>query len=85
MNEVQITGKLEELYKELLRANAQRATNTPPENPGRVKAIRRTISKLYTILNQKKKQMQDKIEVKREEKPEKVKKQSREVRSKKHE
>jgi len=51
MKEPQIKEKLNELKQELMRLNAQRATHTTPTNPGRIKAIRRTIASLLTILN----------------------------------
>lgn len=66
LSEEQVNVKLVELHKDLLKVNAQRATNTPPENPGRVKEIRRTIARLYTILSQKKKPMKEVTKEKKE-------------------
>lgn len=44
----QINSKLDDLRKELLKVNAQRAMGTAPENPGRIKELRRTIARLIT-------------------------------------
>lgn len=49
MNEKAIEDKLLELKKELVKVNAQIAMGTMPENPGRVKEIKRTIAKLLTL------------------------------------
>ncbi|MDD5253596.1 MAG: 50S ribosomal protein L29 [Candidatus Nanoarchaeia archaeon] len=57
MSKDQMEKKIEELKKDLLKINAQRATKTTPENPGKVKQIRKTIAKLISkIHNQKKNQ-----------------------------
>ena len=53
MSEEQLKEKLNQLKKELLRLNAQRAIGTTLESPGKIKLIRRTISKINTILRQK--------------------------------
>ncbi len=42
-------NKLSELKKELMQARAQIATGTSPKNPGRVRAIKRTIARIYTL------------------------------------
>jgi large subunit ribosomal protein L29 len=41
--------KIEDLKKELMRANTQIAQGTQPEKPGRVKEIKRTIARILTI------------------------------------
>ena len=41
--------------KELMKANSQIATGTTPKSPGRIKDMKRTIAKILTIQNQKKK------------------------------
>jgi ribosomal protein L29 len=50
-----LNAKLEELNKELIKLNAQVATGTSPKSPGMIKNARKTIAKIYTILNQKEK------------------------------
>ena len=73
MNEKTLNDKLIELKKELMKYNGQRASGTPPENPGRVKEVRKTIARIYTKLSQKKPEVQKKVEPKKEIKPKKVK------------
>lgn len=73
MNEQQIISKLEDLYKELLKINAQRATHTPPENPGRVKEVKRTIARLYTLQHQNKSQQKKGIKAEKIVKKERTK------------
>ena len=50
MSEPTLTGKITELRRELIRYNSQLSTGTPPENPGRIRAIKRTIARLNTSL-----------------------------------
>jgi large subunit ribosomal protein L29 len=54
MNEQQLTEKVSELQKELMKLRAQISTHTTLENPGRVKSVRKMIARIYTKLNQKK-------------------------------
>jgi len=42
-------GKFKELKKELIKINAQIAMGTIPENPGKIKEIRKTIARIKTI------------------------------------
>ena len=42
-------AELEELETELLNANAVQAAGGAPENPGRVKELKRTIARIKTI------------------------------------
>ena len=53
MNKKALTGKLEELKRELIRINAQISMGTIPENPGKIKEIRKTIARIKTIQNSK--------------------------------
>jgi large subunit ribosomal protein L29 len=46
-------SRLIELEKELMRLKAQAARGTPPENPGKIRAIKRTIARLLMFINQK--------------------------------
>ncbi len=54
MTEMQLKEKLGELRKEMLKINAQRSTKTTPENPGRIKAVRKTIARILTVQHQMK-------------------------------
>lgn len=49
MDDKSILEKMSELNRELIRINAQIAMGTLPENPGRIKEIRKTIARLKTI------------------------------------
>lgn len=71
MNEKSLNDKLVELKKELMKYNSQRSSGTPPENPGRVKEVRKTIARIYTKLSQKKEA--PKVEQKKETKIKKEK------------
>ena len=55
MNAAQLKSKLDDLRKELIKMNAQISTGTPPENPGQVKEIKKTIARILTILKSKRK------------------------------
>tara|TARA_Y100000310_G_C20552540_1_gene748842 strand:- start:848 stop:1060 length:213 start_codon:yes stop_codon:yes gene_type:complete len=46
-----LNDKLRELNKELIKINAQIAMGTVPENPGKIKEIRRTIARIKTMQN----------------------------------
>jgi len=48
----ELTNKLGELQKELMKDNAQIATGTVPKNPGKVKVTKKTIAKIKTLLAQ---------------------------------
>lgn len=52
LNETQLNERLIHLRKELVKLNAQRAIGTTLESPGKIKAIRRMIAKINTVLNQ---------------------------------
>ena len=49
--------KLTDLKKELMRLNAQVTTGTRPENPGRIREIKRTIARLLTKQNNTKEEI----------------------------
>lgn len=44
-----IESKLKDLRRELIKINAQVAIKTLPENPGRVREIKKTIARLETL------------------------------------
>ena len=52
MDEKTMSNKLAELRNELISINAQVAMGTVPENPGRVREIKRTIAKILTVKRQ---------------------------------
>ncbi|MBI4154581.1 50S ribosomal protein L29 [Candidatus Woesearchaeota archaeon] len=76
--------KLLTLRKELMKLKAQVATRTRPENPGRIKEIRRTIARIHTFirLNQIKK-LEEKTKNVKVVKKDKVSKKKPEVKGKK--
>jgi large subunit ribosomal protein L29 len=57
MNESVLKERLNELNKDLIKFNAQIAMHTTPENPGRIRAIKKTIAKINTLLKQKSKEV----------------------------
>jgi large subunit ribosomal protein L29 len=40
---------LEDLKRELTKLNSQKGSGRMPENPGKIKALRRTIARIITI------------------------------------
>lgn len=50
INPSELAQKLDELKRELMKYNAQISTGTPPENPGKVKSIKKTIAKINFII-----------------------------------
>ncbi len=53
MSKGDLTAKLEELRKELIKVNAQVSTGTTPKSPGQVKQIKKNIAKIMMVLNEK--------------------------------
>jgi len=53
MSEADRGKRLIDLRKEMIKINAQISTGTPPENPGRVREVKKTIARILTIANQK--------------------------------
>ena len=49
LNLKKLQEKEEELKKELLKLKMQVAGGTPPENPGRIRLLRRTLARIKTI------------------------------------
>jgi len=54
ISRTELDSKLEQLKKDLMKANAQISTGTPPENPGKVKLIKKTIARINFILHNQK-------------------------------
>jgi large subunit ribosomal protein L29 len=50
----ELKEKLVELKRELLKERAHKAVSGAPSNPGRMREIRRTIARILTIMNEKK-------------------------------
>ncbi len=53
MSVEELKDKLEELRMELLRERSKATAVGVPENPGRVRELRRTIARIMTIINEK--------------------------------
>ena len=53
MSEEILKSRLMDLRKELIKINAQVSTGTLPENPGRVREVKRTIARILTKINLK--------------------------------
>lgn len=54
MDKKVLETKIVELNKDLMKLNSQVATGTTPENPGRIRSIKKTIARIYTLKNEKK-------------------------------
>jgi ribosomal protein L29 len=48
----ELENKRTELYKELMKENAQIAIGTMPKNPGKLKLTKKTIARINTILTE---------------------------------
>jgi len=53
LSKEQLKEKYNDLRKDLMRLNTQRATKTVPENPGNIKNLRRNIARILTLIKQK--------------------------------
>lgn len=53
LSDTALREKLQELQMELMKLSAQRAVGTTLENPGKVRAIRKLIARIYTFLHQR--------------------------------
>lgn len=62
MNEKTLRDKLNELKKELIKLNTQRAIGSSLESPGRIKQIRKMIARILTLLNKKGREVNKKHE-----------------------
>ena len=51
----ELKEKLVELKRELLKERAHKAVSGAPSNPGRMREIKRTIARILTTMNEKKK------------------------------
>jgi ribosomal protein L29 len=64
LGEQELKQKMNELYKELMKDNAQVATGTIPKNPGKLKVAKKTIARIKTIITQKAKGAKPEVQVK---------------------
>ena len=53
MSQPDLSSKLNELHKELMKDNAQIASGTLPKNPRKIRMTKKTIAKIKQILAQK--------------------------------
>lgn len=53
MDDEELEDNLEEVQMELMKSNAQIALGSTPENPGKVKALKKTVAKIKTLLNER--------------------------------
>ena len=51
MTEKELSSKLEELRKELMKINVQISSGTTPKSPGQVKIIKKSIARLLNEIN----------------------------------
>ncbi len=49
LGEKELSARLDELKREMMRLQSQVATRTIPEKPGRIKQIRKTLARILTI------------------------------------
>jgi large subunit ribosomal protein L29 len=52
LSEKEFSNKLAEIRKELLKLSAQKSVGSVPENPGRIRALKRTVARMLTIKKQ---------------------------------
>ena len=52
MDKKQLLDKKVEIQKEMIKVNAQLSTKTTPENPGRIREMKKTIARINTMLTQ---------------------------------
>lgn len=64
LSPIELEGKLVELREELSKEKGHIASGTRPDNPGRIKAVRRTVARILTI--QRLKELEEKKEQKNE-------------------
>jgi len=53
MSKEELTIKLDELKKELMKFNTQIATGTTPKSPGQIRTTKKTIARILSILKTK--------------------------------
>jgi large subunit ribosomal protein L29 len=64
LRKTELASKKDELLKELMKNNAQVALGTTPQNPGKLRAIKKTIARINTfMIKNKSKELKSKKEV----------------------
>lgn len=58
MSEKELNDKLREIKLELLKVNTKKSSGAPPENPGQIRVLKKTIARIKTRRNQLKKKTQ---------------------------
>ncbi|MBD3313923.1 50S ribosomal protein L29 [Candidatus Woesearchaeota archaeon] len=53
LNEKELSKRLEDLRKELIKLNAQVATGTVPKSPGLIRNTKKSIAMIMTLLREK--------------------------------
>ncbi len=53
MDNKKLRSKIIELRKSLMKSRAKSASKVAPENPGKVKEVRRTIARMLTLMKQR--------------------------------
>jgi len=53
MSERELVEELERLQRDLIRERSMVATGGTPENPGRIRELRRTIARIKTVLRER--------------------------------
>jgi len=53
LNEEELEKRIQELKKELMKLKSEASGGSQAENPGRIRAIKRTIARLLTIKKEK--------------------------------
>ena len=53
-------NKLKELRTELMKLKAQVSRGTPPENPGKIRSIKRNIARILTFMSKKQREATNK-------------------------
>lgn len=58
MGAEELSKKVQELRKDLIKENAQIATGTTPKSPAKIKNMKKTIARILTIIKEKESQEQ---------------------------
>ena len=56
MSTQELSNKLLEIKKNLIKINSQIAAGTIPENPGNVRNVKKTVARIITIMTETKKE-----------------------------
>jgi len=51
INKQDAKNNITEMKKELMKLQSQVARGTPPENPGKIRALKRNIARMLTVIN----------------------------------